>query len=203
MRKAGVTDIASRNIFVNGGAGSFSATVAGCDTFMQMVGVPHPSPCKARKCRDIDRKSALAGRAAATKQGVARRVYWSATPFAEGKAPAMRVDVASRAEAEARIASHVGAGRSGCGADARRRKPGNVDQRHWRAADSRDWCSTFPSLIRKASDRCGWLVACTYARPRWPILVPASRQGCRGRWCSGGWNPCLAPRRDCRGGKGA
>lgn len=49
---------------------SFSAAVAGCDTFVQMVGVPHPSPRKAREFRDIDLASALAGMEAAAAQGV-------------------------------------------------------------------------------------------------------------------------------------
>ena len=92
-------------------ADSFSAAVAGCDTFVQMVGVPHPNPRKARDFRDIDLKSALAGLAAATRQNVAHFVYLSVTQFPDGNAPAMRAYVASRAEAEARIASRVGRGK--------------------------------------------------------------------------------------------
>ena len=89
---------------------SFSAAVAGCDTFVQMVGVPHPSPRKAREFRDIDLASALAGMEAAAAQGVKHFVYLSVSQFAGGKAPAMRAYVASRAEAEAQIAARVATG---------------------------------------------------------------------------------------------
>ncbi|MEO8102974.1 MAG: NAD(P)H-binding protein [Betaproteobacteria bacterium] len=91
-------------------AASFSAAVAGCDTFVQMVGVPHPSPRKAREFRDIDLASALAGLEAAAGQGVKHLVYLSVSQFADGKAPAMRAYVASRAEAEVQIAARVATG---------------------------------------------------------------------------------------------
>ena len=93
------------------GAGGFSAAVAGCDTYVQMVGVPHPSPRKAREFRDIDLTAALAGLTAASGQRVAHFVYLSVSQFADGKIPAMHAYVASRAEAEARITACVGMGK--------------------------------------------------------------------------------------------
>src|SRR5256885_2305984 len=38
---------------------TFAAAIAPADTFVQLVGVPHPSPSKAQQFRDIDLKSAL------------------------------------------------------------------------------------------------------------------------------------------------
>lgn len=91
-------------------ASTFSATVRGADTFVQMVGVPHPSPRKAKAFRDIDLAAALAGLTAAKKGGAAHFVYLSVTQFPDGKVPAMQAYVTSRAEAETRIAAEVGAG---------------------------------------------------------------------------------------------
>lgn len=91
-------------------ASSFAAAVRGADTFVQMVGVPHPSPRKAQAFRDIDFAAALAGLSAAKKGHAGHFVYLSVTQFADGKAPAMQAYVASRAEAEARIAADAGAG---------------------------------------------------------------------------------------------
>src|SRR5262249_4174870 len=36
---------------------TFAAAIASCDTFLQLVGVPHPSPSKAREFREIDLRS--------------------------------------------------------------------------------------------------------------------------------------------------
>src|SRR5437868_1296831 len=44
---------------------TFAHRVAPSDTFIQLVGVPHPSPAKAKEFREIDLVSALAGIAAA------------------------------------------------------------------------------------------------------------------------------------------
>jgi nucleoside-diphosphate-sugar epimerase len=91
-------------------AATFANPVRGCDTFVQMVGVPHPSPRKAQAFRDIDLAAALAGLAAAKKGGASHFVYLSVTQFPDGKVPAMKAYVASRAEAETRIAAEVSAG---------------------------------------------------------------------------------------------
>ena len=92
-------------------AGTFSARVSGCDTFVQMVGVPHPSPRKAGEFRNIDLCAAVAGLDAACSQRVAHFVYLSVTQFAGHRAPAMHAYVASRATAEARISAEVARGK--------------------------------------------------------------------------------------------
>ena len=38
---------------------TFAAAIAGHDTFVQLVGVPHPSPAKAAQFVEIDLKSAV------------------------------------------------------------------------------------------------------------------------------------------------
>jgi uncharacterized protein YbjT (DUF2867 family) len=78
---------------------SFESAVAPCDTYLQLVGVAHPSPSKAPEFRRIDLASALASADAARKAGVAHFVYVSVAQ----PAPAMKTYVAARAEAEAFI----------------------------------------------------------------------------------------------------
>ncbi len=75
---------------------SFENAVAPSDTFVQLVGVPHPSPAKARQFREIDLASALASISAAKKAGVAHFVYVSVAH----PAPAMTAYWQARAEAE-------------------------------------------------------------------------------------------------------
>ena len=82
-------------------AGSFAARVAPADTFLQLVGVPHPSPAKAAQFRSVDLASALAGVEAALLSGVAHFVYVSVAH----PAPMMRPYWEARAEAEAFLAS--------------------------------------------------------------------------------------------------
>ena len=78
---------------------SFTHRVAPSDTFIQLVGVPHPSPAKAKQFREIDLVSALAGIAAAKAADVNHFVYVSiAQP-----APMMKVYQAVRAEAESAL----------------------------------------------------------------------------------------------------
>jgi len=78
---------------------SFARQVAPSDTFIQLVGVPHPSPAKARQFREIDLVSALAGIAAAKEAGVRHFIYVSVAQ----PAPMMKVYQAVRAEAEAML----------------------------------------------------------------------------------------------------
>lgn len=80
-------------------AASFVADVPPADTFVQLVGVPHPSPAKAAQFRAIDLPSALAGIAAAAEAGVRHFVYVSVAQ----PAPVMRAYVEARAEAEAAL----------------------------------------------------------------------------------------------------
>jgi uncharacterized protein YbjT (DUF2867 family) len=80
-------------------ADTYRDRVAGCDTFVQLVGVSHPSPAKAAQFRTIDLPSALAAVSAAAASGVRHFVYVSVAQ----PAPVMREYIAVRAEAEEAI----------------------------------------------------------------------------------------------------
>jgi len=56
---------------------TFAGALSGCDTFVQMVGVPHPSPRKARQFVEIDLRSALESIEAAREARIAHFVYVS------------------------------------------------------------------------------------------------------------------------------
>jgi uncharacterized protein YbjT (DUF2867 family) len=75
---------------------SFAGRVAPADTFLQMVGVPHPSPAKAPLFRSVDLASAKASARAAAAAGVAHFVFVSVAH----PAPAMRAYWEARKEAE-------------------------------------------------------------------------------------------------------
>ena len=75
---------------------TFALQVAPSDTFVQLVGVPHPSPSKAQQFRDIDLVSVTGSAAAARAAGVRHFVYLSVAQ----PAPVMRDYVAVRAEGE-------------------------------------------------------------------------------------------------------
>jgi len=66
------------------------------DTFVQLVGVPHPSPAKAKEFVSIDRRSAMEAIRVATERGVDHFVYVSVAH----PAPAMRAYIAVRSECE-------------------------------------------------------------------------------------------------------
>jgi uncharacterized protein YbjT (DUF2867 family) len=76
--------------------GTFVEAITPHDTLVQLVGVPHPSPSKARQFVEIDLRSAVESIAAATQAGVAHFVYVSVAQ----PAPVMRAYQAARAEAE-------------------------------------------------------------------------------------------------------
>ncbi len=80
---------------------TFAPGVRGCDTFVQLVGVSHPSPAKAAEFRSIDLASAKASAKAAREADVPHFVYVSVAQ----PAPAMKAYVEARAEAEAYIRS--------------------------------------------------------------------------------------------------
>jgi uncharacterized protein YbjT (DUF2867 family) len=82
-------------------AESFAAAVASCDTFLQLVGVAHPSPSKAHLFREIDLASAQASGRAARQAGVAHFVYLSVAH----PAPAMKAYVEARTQAETLLRS--------------------------------------------------------------------------------------------------
>lgn len=75
---------------------TFAHAVRPSDTFVQLVGVPHPSPAKARQFIDVDLRSALESIAAAREASVSHFVYVSVAQ----PAPVMRAYQAARAEAE-------------------------------------------------------------------------------------------------------
>ncbi|HKQ99331.1 MAG TPA: NAD(P)H-binding protein [Pyrinomonadaceae bacterium] len=78
---------------------TFTGEVAPADTFVQLVGVAHPSPAKAKEFRSVDLQSAREGVAAAVEAGVEHFVYVSVAQ----PAPIMRAYLEARAEAEASI----------------------------------------------------------------------------------------------------
>jgi len=80
-------------------AESFARSVAPADTFLQLIGVAHPSPSKASLFRSVDLASAKASADAARRAGVAHFVYLSVAH----PAPAMTAYWQARAEAESYI----------------------------------------------------------------------------------------------------
>ena len=79
---------------------SFETAIPPSDTFVQLVGVPHPSPAKAKQFREIDLASALASISAARSAGIAHFVYVSVAH----PAPVMTAYWQARAEAEEALA---------------------------------------------------------------------------------------------------
>jgi uncharacterized protein YbjT (DUF2867 family) len=75
---------------------TFVGAIAPCDTFVQLVGVPHPSPRKAQQFLDVDLRSARESIAAAREQRIAHFVYVSVAQ----PAPVMRAYQEARCEAE-------------------------------------------------------------------------------------------------------
>ena len=78
---------------------TFAPAIAPAETFVQMVGVPHPSPAKAKQFREIDLVSVRESVAAASAAGVRHFIYLSVAQ----PAPVMRAYLAVRAEGEAMI----------------------------------------------------------------------------------------------------
>lgn len=74
----------------------YAGRVTGCDTFVQLVGVSHPSPSKAAQFRSIDLQSAKAAVEAAAAAGIGHFIYVSVAH----PAPVMREYIAARSEAE-------------------------------------------------------------------------------------------------------
>ena len=75
---------------------SFAGAVAPSDTFVQLVGVPRPSPAKARQFREIDLVSGRASVGAARSANVGHFVYVSVAQ----PAPVMKAYQEVRAEVE-------------------------------------------------------------------------------------------------------
>ncbi len=78
---------------------SYSAHIRPEDTFVQLVGVSHPSPAKATEFQAIDRVAGLGAIDAARQAGVQHFIYLSVAQ----PAPVMKSYVAVRAECEAAL----------------------------------------------------------------------------------------------------
>jgi uncharacterized protein YbjT (DUF2867 family) len=78
---------------------SYAAKIAPADTFMQLVGVAHPSPAKAAEFRSIDLASGRSAIEAAKDAGVQHFVYISVAH----PAPMMKAYIEVRSECEAMI----------------------------------------------------------------------------------------------------
>ncbi|HEY3204901.1 MAG TPA: NAD(P)H-binding protein [Thermoanaerobaculia bacterium] len=76
---------------------SFALRVPPSDTFLHLVGVPHPSPAKAALFRSVDLASIRASAEAAAQAGIAHFVYVSVAH----PAPVMKAYWGARAEGEA------------------------------------------------------------------------------------------------------
>ena len=77
-------------------ASSYADRVAPCHSFVQLVGVSHPSPAKAAEFQAIDRESALGAISAAHRVGVQHFIYLSVAH----PAPVMKSYIAVRQECE-------------------------------------------------------------------------------------------------------
>ncbi len=78
---------------------SYSDKISSADTFVQLVGVAHPSPAKAEEFRKVDLVSGLGAVTAAKAAGIRHFVYLSVAH----PAPMMQAYIAVRAECEAAI----------------------------------------------------------------------------------------------------
>ncbi len=80
---------------------SYAAQISPADTFVQLVGVAHPSPAKAAEFRQVDLPSGLGAISAAKCAGIRHFVYLSVAH----PAPMMHAYIAIRTECEDAIAS--------------------------------------------------------------------------------------------------
>lgn len=80
-------------------AASYSDRISPSDTFVQLVGVAHPSPSKAQEFQSVDRASGLGSIAAAKTAGIQHFIYLSVAH----PAPLMKSYIAVRAECEAAL----------------------------------------------------------------------------------------------------
>ena len=76
---------------------SYTESLRGCDTFVHLIGVPHPSPAKAAQFRAIDLPSIQVAVKAARDSGIRHFIYLSVAH----PAPMMHDFIAVRAEGEA------------------------------------------------------------------------------------------------------
>lgn len=77
--------------------GSYTESIRGCDTFVHLIGVPHPSPAKAAQFRAIDLLSIQIAVKSARDAGIRHFIYLSVAQ----PASMMEAFIAVRAEGEA------------------------------------------------------------------------------------------------------
>lgn len=80
-------------------AASYQQHLVACDTFIQLVGVAHPSPAKEKEFVAIDQRSGIEAIRAAKRAGIAHFIYVSVAH----PAPAMRAYIAARSACEAEL----------------------------------------------------------------------------------------------------
>ncbi len=90
---AGVSPIVADPLTAN----SYTESLHGCDTFIHLIGVPHPSPAKAAQFRAIDLPSVQVAVKAARDAGIRHFIYLSVAQ----PGPMMHDFIAVRAEGEA------------------------------------------------------------------------------------------------------
>jgi uncharacterized protein YbjT (DUF2867 family) len=78
---------------------SYTDHVRGCDTFVHLIGVPHPSPAKAKQFHDVDLVSIKVAIKAARDVGVRHFIYLSVAQ----PAPVMKEFIAVRSAGEQMI----------------------------------------------------------------------------------------------------
>ena len=78
---------------------SYEQYLAGCHTFIQLVGVSHPSPAKAKEFVEIDQRSGIEAIRAAKRAGTDHFIYVSVAH----PAPAMHAYIAARSVCEAEL----------------------------------------------------------------------------------------------------
>ncbi len=76
--------------------GSYASSIGSCDTFVQLVGVAHPSPAKAREFVSVDQKSAMEAIRVAARAGIQHFVYLSVAH----PAPMMHAYIEARSACE-------------------------------------------------------------------------------------------------------
>ncbi len=81
------------------GMDSYTDEVSGSDTFVHLIGVPHPSPAKAKQFREIDLVSAQVAIKAAKDAGVRHFIYLSVAH----PAPVMKAFIDVRTEGEGMV----------------------------------------------------------------------------------------------------
>ena len=78
---------------------AYTESIRGCDTFVHLIGVPHPSPAKAAQFRAIDLLSVQVAVKAASDAGVRHFIYLSVAH----PAPMMEAFIAVRSQGETLI----------------------------------------------------------------------------------------------------